>query len=353
MNEEYIEVKSENFDDIVEDIKQRNLSRNYMPKLIIGTGLSAIYKVPGMKELAEHLEEEINNSSNEILKKIWKKHSTKIKENGLEAGLGELDQNENDVVEAIRPMTAEFILESEEKLHNSIEKENTGFCKLLIFLSGTVSVDQRMIDIMTPNYDRIIEIICDKLGIGVINGFFGNMYSRFNRDLLQRPTDFFNCKEHVWIRLFKPHGSINWINEEGKEYLTNDYHILKEKVGNIEIVTPGCSKYKEGMTNNTFRCIREEFNKLLNQRNNFSLLIYGYGFNDDHFDTALFDSFQKNVLILSRDVKPNIIAKALEKKNLTVFYHENGKECMVYKSKKYIVDRPIWDINVFADIFIG
>ena len=65
------------------------------------------------------------------------------------------------------------------------------------------------------------------------------------------------------------------------------------------------------------------------------------------------DSFQKNVLILSRDVKPDIINKALEKKNITVFYHEDDREYMIYKSKKYTIDLPVWDINQFADLFIG
>ena len=39
----HLEMHSEIFDEIVEDIKQRNLSRNRMPKLIIGTGLSIVY----------------------------------------------------------------------------------------------------------------------------------------------------------------------------------------------------------------------------------------------------------------------------------------------------------------------
>ena len=82
-------------------------------------------------------------------------------------------------------------------------------------------------------------------------------------------------------------------------------------------------------------------------------MIYGYGFNDDHFDTAIVDSFQKDVLILSRDVKKDIINKALEKENITIFYHEDDNECMIYKSKKYIINLPVWDINQFADLFIG
>lgn len=353
MNIEHMEIHSDIFDEIVEDIKQRNLSRDNMPKLIVGTGLSAIYGVPGMQELAEHLAKEIEQSSDEHLKKIWKNHSNAIRKNGLEAGLANLAPSENNLVDAIKPITARFILESEENLHKTIYEKDTGFCRLLQFLSGTVSVDKKVIDIMTPNYDRIIEIICDKLGIGVITGFNGSLYGKFSRNLLKQPTEVYNCKSYPWIRLFKPHGSINWINENGKEYLTNDYQILKENAQYIEIVTPGNSKYKVGMLNNTFRCMREEFNELLNPRDNYSLLIYGYGFNDDHFDTALFDSFQKNVLILSKDVKSNIINKALMKKNITVFYHEDSKNYMIYKAKKYTIDLPVWDIDQFADLFIG
>ena len=353
MNTEHLEIHSENFDDIVEDIKQRNLSRNNMPKLIVGTGLSVIYGVPGMRELADYLAKEIAHSSDEHIKNIWMNYSDEIKTKGLEAGLANLAQNENDLVDAIKPITASFILKSEEKLHKTIREKDTGFCRLLDYLRGTVSVDKRIIDIMTPNYDRIIEIICDKLEIGVITGFNGSLYGKFSRNLLKQPADVYNCRNDAWVRLFKPHGSINWISENGKEYLTNDYEILKEKAEYIEIVTPGSSKYKVGMTNNTFRCMREEFNELLNPRNNYSLLIYGYGFNDDHFDTALFDSFQKNVLILSRDVKADVINKALEKKNITIFYHEDDSEYMIYKSKKYIIDLPVWNIDQFADLFIG
>ncbi len=350
---EYIEVHSENFDDIVEDIKQRNLFRNNMPKLIIGTGLSVIYGVPGMRELAEHLAKEIELSSDEHLKEIWKNYSDEIKTNGLEAGVANLTQNENDLLDAIKPITARYILENEEKIHKTILEENTGFCKLLAYLSGTVSVEKRIIDIMTPNYDRIIEIVCDKLGIGVITGFYGSLYGKFDKKMIKQPAEVYNCRNRAWVRLFKPHGSINWINEDGNEYLTNDYEILKKKTKYIEIVTPGSSKYKVGLTNNTFRCMREEFNELLNPENNYSLLIYGYGFNDDHFDTALFDSFQKNVLVLSRDVKSEIINRALDRKNITIFYHKDDKEYMIYKSKKYVVDLPVWDINQFADLFIG
>lgn len=353
MDNEHLNVEQEVFDDIVEEIKQKNLSRNNMPKLIIGTGLSVIYGVPGMKELSGYLHKHINELREKDVKDMWNKHYPNIQKNGLEAGLSNLIPEESMLVDVIKPMTANFILESEEKLHNEILNRDTGFSRLLKYLSGTVSINRRVIDIMTPNYDRIIELVCDKNGLGVITGFSGNIYGKFNKNLLKQPADTYNLKNTTWVRIFKPHGSLNWINENGQVCLTNNYEVLRKKIEHIEIVTPGNSKYRVGLTNNTFRCMREEFNELLNPEDNYSLLIYGYGFNDDHFDTALFDSFQKNVLILARDVKIEIINKALERKNITVFYHEDDKECMIYKSKKYIIDVPLWDINRFADIFLG
>lgn len=353
MEIEGLETHSKRFDDIVEDIKQKNLSRNNMPKLIIGTGLSILYGIPGMRDLAKYLDKEIEKVNETDLKKMWADRYKNIKDKGLEAGLVNLSQEENILVDFIKTSTAEYILGSEENLHERIIKRDTGFSRLLEYLSGTVTINNKVIDIMTPNYDRVIEIVCDKLGIGVINGFYGSLYGKFDRNLLKQPTQTYNCTTKKWVRLFKPHGSINWINENGNEYLTNDYFELSQRIEHIEIVTPGSSKYRESMINNTFRCMREEFNDLLNPSGNYSLLFYGYGFNDDHFDTVLMESFQKNVLIMAKDVKKEIIDKALKRKNITVFYRENGEEYMIYKAKKYSIDLSLWDIDQFADVFLG
>lgn len=354
MDATYLDVHNADiFDEIVEDIKRKNLSKDNMPKLIVGTGLSVIYGVPGMKELAKHLNKEINKSKDADLKKMWSIRYADISKNGLEAGLANLTAEESALVDAIKSITAKYILKSEEKLHPKMLESDTGFSKLLEYLSGTVSANKKIIDIMTPNYDRIIEIVCDRLGIGVITGFVGSVHCTFDKSLLKQPEVRYNCKRRTWVRLFKPHGSINWINEGGNDYLTNDYRILNEKSEFIDIVTPGSSKYRESLTNKTFNYMREEFNELLSSEENYSLLIYGYGFNDKHFDISLIDSFEKNVLILAREVKQEIINEAIKRRNITVFYHEGDKEYMIYKTKKYIIDLPLWDIEHFADIFLG
>lgn len=52
-----ISCESDEFDDIVVNLKNDVLSRNNIPKIILGTGLSASYGVPGMWELSEELKE--------------------------------------------------------------------------------------------------------------------------------------------------------------------------------------------------------------------------------------------------------------------------------------------------------
>ena len=99
---EEIETHSGRFDEIVEDIKQRNLSRNNMPKLIIGTGLSILYGIPGMKDLANYLDGKIKKENKTVLKEMWSNRFKNIKDKGLEAGLVNLSQEENILVDFIR-----------------------------------------------------------------------------------------------------------------------------------------------------------------------------------------------------------------------------------------------------------
>ncbi len=165
------EISEFEFEQFFSDIKERYLSSTNFPKLIIGTGLSIAMGVPGMSDLAKRLEQDIQNSQDEEMKVKWKSYSDKIKKDGLEAGLSDISPSDISLVEKIKEITGEFILDEEYKKHLSILEKSSGLEKLLIYLSNTVSVNNSIIDIMTPNYDRIIEIICDKLKLPITLGF--------------------------------------------------------------------------------------------------------------------------------------------------------------------------------------
>lgn len=357
--EEHLKIDSSEFVKIFTDIKQRYLSNPNLPKLIVGTGLSIAMNIPGMSALAKKLDEEFNSIGNPTLKETWKKYKEKIDTEGLESALLDISVHEELFIEKIRELTSEFILESEYDQHSNIEMNTSGFEKLIKYLSISVSENLPLIDIMTPNYDRIIELVCDKLKLRTTLGFFGSIYQTFDFNVLKDPYMHYK-KQTPIVRIFKPHGSVNWIKKNEKEYQINDYQLLKENKQNIDIVAPGRSKYEVGMVNDIFRCHREVFNELISDsKKNFSIFVYGYGFNDQHFNTV-FENTEKDVIVLTRTIKQSLVNKALQHENWTLFYHNvdgeieiTDKNYMIYKCKTYIIDQPLWDMDIFADVFLG
>ena len=88
-------------------------------------------------------------------------------------------------------------------------------------------------------------------------------------------------------------------------------------------------------------------------------IIYGYGFNDQHFNTA-FEDTNKDVLVLTRTMKKTFLERAMDNKNWTVFYKNEEEEeeielesYMIYKGEKYSLNDDLWDINVFSNVFLG
>lgn len=349
-----ISCDSDEFDEIIISLKNDNLSRNNMPKIIVGTGLSASFGVPGMWELSKELKKKMNNHSIKVVKDAWESKESEIERVGLEEGLKTINSSENQLVDEIKKATSAFILQEEQKRLSEIYERSSGFEKLLLYLKSTCSVNHGIIDIMTPNYDRIVEILCDKCSVSVITGFKGEIFQSFDPLRLKNPEYQYNLRNNFFVRLFKPHGSINWVIKNGKEYLINDFYFLSKNSDDIEIIAPGSSKYEAGMLNNTFRTMREGFNELISDINKpYSLLIYGYGFNDSHFNTVIFQNTCKNVLILSKEIKDDVIEKALKNHKITIFYQKDDKEYMVYKGEKIEINRSLWNMDEFADVFFG
>lgn len=356
---ELIKVEDEKFEQIFYDIKDRYLSQANFPKLLIGSGLSISLGVPGMQGLTCELEEKFKKEENAEFLPIWEQYKKTVHSEGLEAALLNISPNQERFVEKIREITAEFILDSDYTNRKRVLSSISGFEKLLKFLSQTVSVNEKIIDIMTPNYDLLIELISDKLQLEIDLGFFGSLYQNFNSDRLRNPHKYIT-KEIPIVRIFKPHGSINWVNSDGIVTQINDFSYLKSKTENIEIITPGSMKYQYGLTHELFRIHRETFNDLISDNStSFSIFIYGYGFNDQHFNTV-FEKTTKNVIVLTKDIKQEIVTKAEVNRNWTIFYKNIiGEEIkdevsyMVHRGKKYSIDKDLWDMEKFSEEFLG
>jgi hypothetical protein len=86
--------------------------------------------------------------------------------------------------------------------------------------------------------------------------------------------------EHRVISLYKPHGSLDWVDYDGRP-VRSAFDLGPERA---LIVTPGLNKYR-ACYNEPFDMHRELANEAIDRAER--LLIIGYGFNDDHLETHL------------------------------------------------------------------
>lgn len=91
-------------DEIVEAIKENSLSRNNFPRIIVGTGMSASFGVPGMWKLANELENVLSKHKDSNIRALWGAKAKDIKNSGLEDGLKSITPAESVLVEEIKKL---------------------------------------------------------------------------------------------------------------------------------------------------------------------------------------------------------------------------------------------------------
>ena len=346
----------EKYSEIIQEIKSIYLSREKFPKLVFGTGLSNIYNIPGMSELTLKIEERIIEYKSEV-QELWKSYKDDISKNGLEAGLAGMSQaNEIDdeFLNAVREITAKFVLEQDIIASQDIIQDREHLYKLLYYLKETSGANHNILDIFTPNYDRIIEYVCDSLAIQVVTGFKGTYRLKFDASILHSPRMYY--KNDVFlVRVFKPHGSIDWVYDCTSCEATHDNKFLLDNCSNINIVTPGGTKYKASMTNNYMSSHREAFNHVLDSASSiYSMVFFGYGFNDEQFDQKFKDKFSsKDSLIISKSVKQEIVDIAKYNKKITIIYEKDGRNYIIHKCVEYEIEDSLWNIKIFNDVFLA
>ena len=160
------------------------------PVLLVGSGFSCGYGLPGMGALAEHLA----NTVDDVLttgeaKDAWAQAIDAIKDN-LETGLNNIPLGAAgwaEIVSAIRSETARLILERTATAESKVlqEKADGGHApsRLLNRLFDGSPQNAEGIHVITTNYDTLLELFCDLAGLPLDTGFAG--FRRRNRALGQ------------------------------------------------------------------------------------------------------------------------------------------------------------------------
>lgn len=339
------------------------------PVLLVGSGFSCGYDLPGMRALAEHLVKNVGEKlTTKDAKNTWDQSIEAIRTN-LEEGLNLIPMGKtewNEIISIVRAETAKLILEktvaAEKDIINRKSLETPAPARLLRRLFNGSPQNSDSIHVITTNYDTLLELFCDIAELPLDTGFTGFrrrkprsqpiFQTKYERVLAptkgRQNFEYVRCKT---VRLYKPHGSISWCKtDKGPIEVLNDISTVERA-----IVAPGPSKYQDAMINMVFDAMRNEMNNVIEKKVG-ALFCVGFGFNDKHLQGALESRLAAKMpaIILTRDPTQNI-EQLLSKHPhvIAIFKNENGDGAVCrWDGKSLQSPEPLWQLDDFLKKFV-
>ncbi len=258
------------------------------PLLVVGSGASVDHKIPGMADLRDHLlANVIPNFPSE--KNLLEFKGRLSEGKGLEQALAGINLKD-DILDEVKRKTWELISERDLDL---FERIITGHKILPIakLLRHIFKADPQIVDVITTNYDRIIEYACDQVKLPASLGF-GGVYSKyFHEEFPSRHS----------VNILKVHGSLDMFRDANGDSVSIPMcHKITPGL-TPEIIVPGDAKYRE-ILRGTLRSLLSEADKRINKASAF--LCIGYGFNDNQIQEYILKRVRQEVpiIVLTRTV---------------------------------------------------
>jgi hypothetical protein len=179
------------------------------------------------------------------------------------------------------------------------------------------------IEIFTTNYDLLFERACEASRIPIFDGFVGTYYPFFYPECLDDDDLLPTAK---WIRLWKVHGSVNWILKVGP---TGKRVVRSQQAEGGELILPSHRKYDESRKQ-PYIAYMDRLSRILNAEHAL-LITCGYSFSDEHINAILYGALDSrktaNVIALQHgDLKEDSRSSqaAMRRTNLSVIGKNGG-----------------------------
>ncbi len=318
--------------------------------LVIGSGLSSAEGMPGMPELAAHLSGRAGTLVADDAA-LWSLIKVTIDANeGLEAAL--LKHAPTDSLEVwIAQGTSELLMPKEREIISAVLRGESTL-RLTTFLDKILKPTTGL-PILTPNYDRLIEVACEMAGFHVDTTAVGHYAGAFDhtrscmascRGITTRAKT--TVLDHFPRAIvLKPHGSFDWY-KFGNDARRCSLDLDAERL----IITPGLNKYRAGYNApfDKHRDLANDYIKLAGR-----LLVVGYGFNDDHLQTHLVRRIQDGTptLILNQSASSKVEKLAEESPSCVCLSKPTAGAGVVMVTKGHRFEHQghdLWDLGVLA-----
>ncbi|MBB4170792.1 SIR2 family protein [Rhizobium sp. BK538] len=183
------------------------------------------------------------------------------------------------------------------------EKDADLYCKLYTdpfayplgeLLEALFRSNANTIDVITTNYDRVVEYACNSAGLLFQTGFAPGYLQKWENG--DKITFRNGHKESRVVKIWKVHGSLDWFQTADERVVGLPVFSLPDSGVSPLIVTPGLNKY-EKTSEDPFRTTINGADSALKRAAAF--LCIGFGFRDKHIHPKIIERCrEKNVPIV-------------------------------------------------------
>jgi len=340
------------------------------PMLVVGCGASATtgacvnLRFPTMGDLVAELRKRIPERLDGKLASLgaWGACDALLDDVGLEAALQKAAITDGPLLEELVDTAADLVegldVEFRERLLTG-EVGTFPLQRLVKYLFESAPAAYPVVNVLTPNYDRLIEYACFASRIPCCTELFDYGVRCFDPDSCATAlTEVsrlegerrFRRRRTGHIALFKPHGSLGWFQSNDRFVELHDARIELPRV----MVTPGATKYERSLTVMVLNHHREAGNDAMKRAG--ALLFYGYGFNDSHLQTTLAERLARGVptIILTKKLTQAAMGIIGRYPHIWAFDQadEDASRCL-HNSNALTVAEPLWDLDWFVSSVLG
>jgi hypothetical protein len=328
--------------------------------VVVGSGASCAYGLPGMGDLATYVLEQVPSRLSAMTtpprEGEWAAIAARLTSGaGLESALA-VGLETRELGDLIAQVVGDRVASFEQDAIASILAVPT--TSALGRLFGHVLRVTGTLDVITTNYDRLIEVHAAKAGIPVDSMFYGHTLGRLDHqrsraelwEIQSAPGKARTSSRPVvrpHLSLSKPHGSLDWFTHHGVHYRTD-----LPVPGARRIIAPGGDKYRLGYEL-PFDSQRERANRAIDQAT--ALVFIGYGFNDEHLQTHLKTRFAHvPSVLLSRSLTPSALGYLDQNPQAMGIEAGEAGGCTVRRGDGLLrTEDNLWDIDVSAKEVFG
>jgi len=298
------------------------------PLIVWGSGATISFGLPSMCTLNEELKKKIDGFS--------------IRNNNLEVELGK-DKYQKQMLE-IKKVIWERVNDADISVLKKIIANSIGdFNGIKLLIEKFIETHPKVVNIVTTNYDRILEHIMSYNNIPYTDGFNGKVLSIFDE------TEF---KDKEMVNLIKVHGSLNWFDVNGEiRFLP-----LNLKDETPKIIPPSKKKYQEAYSS-PYRELIQKADNLIKVASGF--LVIGFGFNDEHLTPKIKAKVNKGtpIVLITKKVSKSSYKELQNAEKYILFEEsERGKTKVIYKENSIVgkieveLEGDLWQLNNFMEI---